>query len=97
MDNIIVDHSDVIGASPVGCRRCSNYISILDLTPSFSGLGKHNYKTRWEVFELGAAYIRGFTVITAISSLGMVILQQENSQWGSYFFLITWVIMVIQS
>ena len=29
-----VDHS---------CRRCSNYILILNLTPGFNGLGKDNY------------------------------------------------------
>ena len=33
--NNIVDHSDVVGASPA-CRHCSNYIFILDLTPGFS-------------------------------------------------------------
>ena len=42
--NKIDDHSDVAGASPVGaaptCRRCCNYIFILDLTPGFNGLGK---------------------------------------------------------
>ena len=37
-----VDHSDVV------CRRCSNYIFILDLTPGFDGLGKDNCKTRRE-------------------------------------------------
>ena len=35
--NKIVDHSDVVGASPVACRRCSNYIFILDLTSGFKG------------------------------------------------------------
>ena len=34
--NKIVDYS---------CRRCSNYIFILNLTPGFNGLGKENYKT----------------------------------------------------
>ena len=44
--NKIVDHSDA-------CRRCSNYIFILDLTPGFIGLGKDNCKTRWETFKFG--------------------------------------------
>ena len=33
------------------CRRCSNYIFILDLTPGTKGLGKDNCKTRREVFK----------------------------------------------
>ena len=40
--NKILDHSDVVGAAPVG----SNCIFILDLTPGFIGLGKDNCKTR---------------------------------------------------
>ena len=32
----------------IACRRCSNYIIILDLTPGFNGLGKDNCKTRRE-------------------------------------------------
>ena len=36
----------------IACRRCSNYIFILELTPGFNGLGKDNYKTRRETFEL---------------------------------------------
>ena len=31
--------------------KCSNYIFILDLAYAFSGLGKDNYKTRWETFK----------------------------------------------
>ena len=34
--DIIVDHSDVVGASP--CRRSTDYIFILGLTPGFNGL-----------------------------------------------------------
>ena len=49
--NKIVDHSDVVGASP--CRRCSNYIFILDLTPGFIGLGKDNCTMRRETFKFG--------------------------------------------
>ena len=45
--NKLVDHSDVVGASPVG----SNYIFILNLTPGFNGLGKDNYKMRRETFD----------------------------------------------
>ena len=47
--NKIVDHSDVVGASPV----CSNYIFILNWTPGFSGFGKDNCKTRRETFMFG--------------------------------------------
>ena len=35
------------------CRRCSNYVFILDLTPGFIGLGKDNCKTRRETFKFG--------------------------------------------
>ena len=35
----------------IACRRCSNYIFILDLTPGFVGLGKGNCKTRQETFK----------------------------------------------
>ena len=44
--NKIVDHSYVVGASPV-------YIFILDLTPGFIGLGKDNCKTRRETIKFG--------------------------------------------
>ena len=35
-----------------GCRCCSNYIFILDLTPGFNIMHKDNCKTRWETFKL---------------------------------------------
>ena len=35
----------------IACRRCSNYIFILNLTPGFNGLGKDNYKMRREAFQ----------------------------------------------
>ena len=35
----------------IACRRCSNYIFILDLTSGFKGLGKGDFKTRWESFK----------------------------------------------
>ena len=35
----------------IACRRCSNYIFILNLTPGFNGLGKDDCKTRWESFK----------------------------------------------
>ena len=50
--NKIVDHSDVVRASPVGaCRRCSSYIFILAVTLGFSELGKENCKTKQETFK----------------------------------------------
>ena len=33
------------------CRRCFNYIFILNLTPGFNGLGKDNYKMRRKAFK----------------------------------------------
>ena len=50
--DIIVDNSDVVGTPPA-CRRCSNYIFILNLTPGFNGLGRDNYKARQETFKFG--------------------------------------------
>ena len=49
MGHKIVDHSDVVGASPVGTARTAS--SILDLTPGFNGLRKDNCKTRRETFK----------------------------------------------
>ena len=62
--NTIFDHSDALGAAPA-CRRCSNYIFILDLTPGSSGLGNDNCKTTQETFKFlwfGVSYIRDLTV-----------------------------------
>ena len=35
----------------IACWRCSNYIFIFDLTPGFKGLGRDNYKAKWETFK----------------------------------------------
>ena len=35
------------------CRRCSNYIFIINLTPGFNGLGKDNGRTRRETLCFG--------------------------------------------
>ena len=37
----------------IACRRCSNYIFILDLTPDFIGLGKDNCTASRETFKFG--------------------------------------------
>ena len=37
----------------IACRRCSNYIFILDLTPGFDILRKDNCKPWWETFRFG--------------------------------------------
>ena len=49
--NVIVDHSDVVGASPVGAAPTTS--SFFDLTPGLKGLGKDNCKTRRETFNFG--------------------------------------------
>ena len=47
--NKIVDHSDVVGASPVGAAPTTQlYIFILELTPAFNGFSKDNCKMRLE-------------------------------------------------
>ena len=35
----------------IACRRCSNYIFILDLTPGFNILHKKNYKTMGQALQ----------------------------------------------
>ena len=51
ISNKIVDHSDVVGAWPVGV--VPTHTSIFDLTTGFNGLGKDNCKTRGETSNLG--------------------------------------------
>ena len=45
----MVDHTDVVEASPVG----SNYIFILDVAPGVSKLGKDIWKTKREPYKFG--------------------------------------------
>ena len=45
--NKIVDHSDVVGASPVGAAP-TTFIFILDFTRGFNGLDRDNCETRRE-------------------------------------------------
>ena len=47
--NKTVDDSDCSWS--IACWRCSNYISILDLTPGFNGLDKDNCKTTRETVK----------------------------------------------
>ena len=49
--NIIVDNSDVVGATPVGAAPTTSSFFIFCLTPGWYGLGKDNRKTRWETFK----------------------------------------------
>ena len=63
--NEIVDHSDVVGVSPVGAAPTTALFSTQHL-PSIEGKG--NCKSRRETFkfwtwELGAAYTRNLTVL----------------------------------
>ena len=41
------------GYEIVACRRCSNYMFILDLAPGFNKLDKGNYKTRQKHVDFG--------------------------------------------
>ena len=47
VSNTIVDHSNVVGASPVGAAPTKS-----SLSTCFTGLGKGNYKAREETFKL---------------------------------------------
>ena len=47
--NEIIDHSDVVGAWPVGAAPY--YIFILDLTPGSNSLGKDKCKAGRETFK----------------------------------------------
>ena len=44
-----VDNSDVVWS--IACRRCSNYIFILNLTPGFNGLSEDNCMKIQETFK----------------------------------------------
>ena len=48
--NKIVDHSDVVGAPPVGAAPTTSSFST---SPGFIGLGKDNCKTRRKSFKFG--------------------------------------------
>ena len=47
--NYIVDHSDVVGASPVGAAPTTSSFSTS--TPGFNRMGKDKWKTRRESFK----------------------------------------------
>ena len=47
--NKVVDHSDVVGAWPVGAAPTTS--SFLDLTPGCNRLRNNNCRTRWETFK----------------------------------------------
>ena len=47
------DSETLVKKNIVACRRCSNYIFILDLTPGFNGWGKDDCKTRRKSFKFG--------------------------------------------
>ena len=69
----------------IACRRCSNYIFILDLTPGFIGLGKDNCTTRRETSKFGdLARLRFYGTST--------LLIQQNMKF--YWLLSTGVHMV---
>ena len=52
--NKIVDHSDVVWASPVGAAATTSFIP--DITSGFNGLGKDNCKTRRDEKHLGSGF-----------------------------------------
>ena len=66
----IVDHSDVVGASPVGAAPTTSSFSTL--TPGFNGLGKDNYKMRretfkfWDLVRLILETLRYYTVLAIL-------------------------------
>ena len=47
------DSETLVKKNIVACRRCSNYIFILDLTPGFNGWGKDDCKRRRKSFKFG--------------------------------------------
>ena len=49
MGNQIVDHSDLVGAALVGAAPTTSSFSAW--THGFNGLGKDNYKMKWETFK----------------------------------------------
>ena len=63
----------------IACRRCSNYIFILDLTPGFIGLDKENCATRRETFKFGDL-VR--LILEILRYLSKVLSKSTRSQWA---------------
>ena len=61
----------------IACRRCSNYIFILDLTPGLKGLGKYDFKTRWESFKFWDL-LRFILEILRYASMDRVCIGSDN-------------------
>ena len=96
--NKIVDHSDVVGALPVGAAP--KYIFILNLTFGFNGLDKDSCKTRWETFkfwDLMWLILKIWQCVNRDSNLPQSLLLQINPVYmdtacGLHNYLVYWSI-----
>ena len=70
----------------IACRRCSNYIWVIYLTPVFNGLGKDNCKTRCETFKWNftVCVFRNVENISIIQIFEKVIPDIVSSHFESY-------------
>ena len=65
----------------IACRRCSNYIFVLDLTPGFNGLGKDNSKTRRKIHKCWDLVPLLLEIWRCIMLMGCFITLGELPQW----------------
>ena len=78
--NKIVDHSDVVGASPMA--RWSNYIFILNSTPGgFNVLGQDNCKGDKKHLSFGVTYIGGLTLYCLTNLWSSLSLVKQTVTW----------------
>ena len=79
------------------CRRCSNYIFVLNLTPGFNGLGKDNYKMRWEAFKfwdlvrLVWETLRYLYVLVCNNGLQLIDTAEDIASYGTRLFSVVYV------
>ena len=74
----------------IACRRSSNYIFILDLTPGFNILHKDNWKARWETFKFSVLvrvileiwrYFSGQCMTVGIQHLSILEIREATMLW----------------
>ena len=72
----------------IACRRCSNYIFILDLTPGFIGLDNDNCTTRRETFNFGDL-VQLILEILRYLLLTFIIVQCNMDTYHDYNVIVT--------
>ena len=78
----LVDHSDVVGALPVGAASTASSFTTSPGTPGYNGLSKYNCKTRPESFEF-------FNLVCLILEVLQYISISEHQGMGRHILLET--------